>query len=203
MPVKLLITAFDAFGGEEDNISELLLRALPAELDGAELCKLTLPTVFGRAAELAIEAAEALRPDAIVCLGQAAARRAITPERVAINLMDAARPDNAGRQPCDEPIEPGGPAACFATLPVKAMTEAIRAEGVPAELSCTAGAYVCNSLMYAMLRYAARCEPEPMCGFIHLPRPSAALGQEALERGLLAALRAVGRRLNLSIGKMQ
>lgn len=189
--MKLLITAFDAFGGDEDNISQTVLEALPKRIGEAEVCKLLLPTVFGLAAERAIAAAEALRPDAIVCLGQAAGRQAITPERVAVNRMDASLPDNAGRQPCGEAIEPGGPAVCFSTLPNEAMAEAIRAEGVPAELSDSAGTFVCNSLLYAMLHWAARQGSVIPCGFVHLPRPDEAMDTEAIVRSLAAALRVV------------
>ena len=191
--MTILLTAFDAFGGDADNISECLLRALPDRLGDASLAKLLLPTVFGEAAARAVAAAERLRPDAIVCLGQAAGRRAVTPERVAINLMDASRPDNAGLEPHEEPIEPGGPAACFSTLPLRAMVEAVCAEGVPAQISNTAGTFVCNSLMYAMLRWTERNAPALPCGFVHLPRPDAGLSREDLQRGLCAALRVLAR----------
>ena len=191
--MKLLITAFDAFGGGENNISQMLLEALPERVGEVEVYKLLLPTVFGVAAERAVAAAEALQPDAIVCLGQAAARHAITPERVAVNRMDAALPDNAGRQPCGEAIEPGGPPVCFSSLPNEAMVNAIRAEGVPAALSDSAGTFVCNSLLYALLRWTARQGRKIPCGFVHLPRPDEALSTEALTRALAAALRVVVR----------
>lgn len=187
--MKLLVTAFDAFGGDTLNISQELLSALPDRLDGAELLRLVVPTVFGTAAERTLEAAERFQPDVLVCLGQAAGRRAITPERVAVNLMDASLPDNAGFQPVDEPIVPGGPAAYFSTLPVKAMAAAVREQGIPAEISNTAGTFVCNSLMYAVLHRYRGPEPAVRCGFMHLPCPSPELGRDALVRGVTAALR--------------
>lgn len=186
--MKLLITAFDAFGGDEDNISQTVLEALPARVGESEVCKLLLPTVFSLAAQRAIAAAEALEADAIVCLGQAAGRSAITPERVAVNRMDAALPDNAGRQPNGEPIEADGPEICFSTLPNETMVKAILAQGVPAALSDSAGTFVCNSLMYAMLRWTARQGRAIPCGFVHLPRPDASLDAKALTRALIAAL---------------
>lgn len=189
--MKLLLTAFDAFGGDGDNISQTVLGALPERVGEAEVCKLLLPTVFGLAAERAIAAAETLQPDAIVCLGQAAGRHAITPERVAVNIMDATLPDNAGRQPRGEPIETGGPAVCCSTLPNEAMAEAVRAAGVPAELSDSAGTFVCNSLLYAMLRWTARQGSAIPCGFVHLPRPDGSMDAQALTRALTAALRVV------------
>ena len=98
---------------------------------------------------------DAFRPDVVLCGGQAAGRSAVTPERVAINVDDARIPDNAGQQPVDTPIVPGGPAAYFATVPVKDMVLAIREAGVPSELSNSAGTYVCNHLLYQVLHHAA------------------------------------------------
>lgn len=191
--MKLLMTAFDAFGDDEDNISQTVLEALPEHVGEYDACKQLLPTVFGLAAERAVAAAEALQPDAIVCLGQAAGRHAVTPERLAVNRMDASQPDNAGYQPCGEAIEPGGPGVCFSTLPNEALVNAIRAEGVPAALSDSAGTFVCNSLLYAMLRWAARQGKAIPCGFVHLPRPDEALNAEAIARAVTAALRTVTR----------
>ena len=76
-------------------------------------------------------------------------------ERIAINVDDARIKDNAGQQPVDDRIAPDGPAAHFATLPVKAMVAAIRAAGVPAEVSNSAGTFVCNHLMYGVLHFIA------------------------------------------------
>ena len=187
----ILVTAFDPFGGAESNTSLEVLEALPDRIGPARLEKRVLPTVFGKAALLAEEAAEQLRPDALVCLGQAAGRKAVTPERVAVNLMDASGPDNEGNRPVDEPVVPGGPAAYFSTLPVKAMAAAIREAGIPAAVSYTAGTFVCNSLMYAMLHYAASRRPDLLCGFVHVPGPGDGLSREDLARGVAAALRAV------------
>lgn len=186
--MTILVTAFDPFGGAETNSSLEVLRALPERIGSAKLEKRILPTVFGLSARLAQEEAEQLRPDAVVCLGQAAGRKSITPERVAVNLMDADRPDNRGNQPVDEPVVPGGAAAYFSTLPVKAMAAAVREAGVPAAVSNTAGTFVCNSLMYAMLHYAAACRPDLPCGFVHVPGPGDGLNREDLTRGVAAAL---------------
>ena len=193
--MKILVTAFDPFGGAETNSSLEVLESLPERVGPAELEKLVLPTVFGEAARLAEAAAEKLRPEAVVCLGQAAGRKGITPERAALNLMDAERPDNAGNRPTDEPVVHGGPAAYFSTLPVKAMADAIRAAGVPAAVSSTAGTFVCNSLMYAMLHYAASRSPGLPCGFVHVPGPEDGLSREDMTRGVAAALAAVAESL--------
>ena len=193
--MKILLTAFDPFGGESTNASQEALEALPDRVSGGELTKLLLPTVFRAAGEQAIAAAERLGPDAVLSLGQAAGRRALTPERVAVNLMDARIPDNAGFQPADEPVVPGGPAAYFSTLPVKAMVRAMEAAGVPAQVSLSAGTFVCNSLMYTLLHWAALRAPEVRCGFLHLPL-TADLDRNAALRGLEAALEVLAGKLS-------
>ena len=198
--MKILLTAFEPFGGEIVNPSLEALARLPETVRSARLLRLTLPVVFGRSADLAIEAMAAEQPDAVLCLGQAGGRSGLTPERVAVNLQDATVPDNAGNQPRDCPVVPGGPAAYFSTLPVKAMTEAIRAAGVPVSLSLSAGAYVCNHLMYSVLHAAATRWPWMRCGFLHLPymhqqviaRPGVpSLSLDDMVRGLEAAITAI------------
>lgn len=164
---KLLISGFEAFGGETVNPSWEAVRSLPDEIGGYSLSKLLLPVVFERAAGLAIDAAEQLCPDAILCIGQAGGRAAITPELVAINLRHASIPDNEGARPVDEPIVMGGAAAYFSTLPVRKMAEAIKAAGLPSALSYSAGAYVCNDLLYSLLsRFDGT---QTRVGFIHIP----------------------------------
>ncbi len=194
--MKILVTAFDPFGGESVNAAQEALARLPERVAGAEIVKLTVPTVFGACVEPVIRAVEAHAPDAVLCLGQAAGRRALTPERAALNVDDARIPDNAGDQPTDQPIVPGGPAAYFATLPVKAMVRAIRAAGLPADVSNSAGTFVCNHLMYGLLHYLAETRPGTPGGFLHVP---AAAGQgdlfllppEDASRGVAAAITAI------------
>lgn len=200
--MKLLITAFEPFGGEAVNPAQLAADRLPAQIGPVELVRLTLPVEFGRSVELTAAAIARERPDAVLCLGQAGGRDALTPERVAINCDDARIPDNAGAQPVDRPVAADGPAAYFSTLPVKAMTAAIRAVGVPARLSNTAGTYVCNHLMYGVLHLLARRYPGVRGGFLHLPytqeqaaaqpRPTPGLPLETMVRGLEAAVAAIG-----------
>lgn len=189
----VLVTCFEPFGGEGRNASLEAVSRLPGTVDGLRLERLTLPVCFGLAAAMAGEAIGRLQPDAVLCVGQAAGRSALTPERVALNLADSAIPDNAGYQPVDAPILPEGPAACFSSLPVKAITACITAAGAPAAVSCSAGTYVCNDLFYRL-----RCAfPELPVGFLHVPalpeerreRPS--LPVEVTLRGLTAALRCI------------
>ena len=166
---KLLITGFDPFGGEPVNPAYEAVRLLPDVVAGIKLCKLEVPTEFVRSGAVLRDALAAERPDAVLCVGQAGGRAAITPEKVAINLMDGRIPDNAGYQPVDVPIRADGPAAYFATLPVKAMVQRMQDAGIPAAVSYTAGTYVCNSLMYTLLFLIDRKFPGVRGGFIHVP----------------------------------
>jgi pyroglutamyl-peptidase len=123
-------------------------------------------------------------------------------ERVAINVDDARVEDNAGSRPIDEPIAVTGPAAYFSTLPIKAMVQAIRAAGVPAEVSNSAGTFVCNHLMYGVLHYVASMAPATRAGFIHVPyseeqvldKPAiAAMSVTTMVRGVVAGIAAAVR----------
>ena len=150
---KLLLTAFTPFDGERINPALEAVKLVKDKIGNLEIVKLEVPTVFGKSIETVREAIEREKPDFVLSIGQAGGRAEITPERVAINLDDARIPDNEGNQPIDEPISPDGENAYFSTLPVKAMVEAIRKEGLPSSLSNSAGTYVCNHLMYGVLYF--------------------------------------------------
>ena len=193
---KLLITGFDPFGGASVNPAREAVMALPDVVGDYALTKLEIPTVFGMAAETVLQAAEILCPDVILCVGQAGGRAAITPEVVAINLREASIPDNAGNQPKNMPVVENAPTAYFSTLPVRAMTEGVKAAGIPCSLSYSAGVFVCNDLLYTLLHHYDGTDTR--VGFIHIPY----LPQQAKEgvaslplgeavRGLTAAIRAL------------
>lgn len=164
---KLLICGFMPFGGEDINPSWEAVKRLPSEISEYSLTKMQIPVVFGEAYREVLNMAEKIVPDAILCIGQAGGRSAITPELVGINLRYAKIPDNKGNQPLDEPIASEGKVAYFSTLPVRKMAEAIKSAGIPSELSYSAGAYVCNDLLYSLL---SRFEgTETRVAFIHVP----------------------------------
>ncbi len=172
-PPVALVTGFDAFDGDPLNPSGQVAQALHGRsLAGHAVVGAVLPTEFGRA----LPALEALldrhRPALVLCCGLAGGRAAVSFERVALNLQDARIPDNAGRQPVDLPVVPGAPAAYFATVPVKAMREALTRAGIPAEVSQTAGTFVCNHVFYGLMhRLATTGEGRAgrRGGFVHLP----------------------------------
>ena len=164
---KLLITGFDPFGGQTVNPSWLEVERLPDRIGDFAIYKKMIPTVFGTAAEAVLEEAEKVQPDVILCVGQAGGRDAVTPERIAVNIRDARIADNAGNQPKGEFVAKDGPAAYFATVPVEKMAEGIRQAGIPATVSNSAGAFVCNDVLYTLLYHYAGTAVK--AGFVHVP----------------------------------
>lgn len=170
--VNVLLTGFEPFDKDPVNPSWEVARALDGwECAGATVRAVQLPCVFGRAIERLDEALLAWQPTLVVSLGLAGGRVDITPERVAINMDDARIPDNGGQQPVDHAVVPGGPAAYFSTLPIKAIVRDLRAQGLPASVSNTAGTFVCNHIFYALMhRLARRGDPSrTRGGFVHVP----------------------------------
>ncbi|WP_346959753.1 pyroglutamyl-peptidase I [uncultured Arthrobacter sp.] len=166
----ILLTGFEPFGGESTNPSWTAARGAAAVLtaEGHEVAAVELPCVFGDAIRVLRAALAEHRPELVVCAGQAGGRSAVSLERIAINCDDARIPDNAGNTPVDEPVVPGAPAAYFSTLPVKAALAALGAAGIPAEVSQTAGTYVCNHVFYGLM-HALRDSPGVRGGFVHVP----------------------------------
>lgn len=187
---KILVTGFDPFGGATVNPSWQAVKALPAQIGDFAVHTLQIPTVFGKASEAVLEAAERLQPDVILCVGQAGGREAVTPERIGVNIRDARIADNAGNQPKGAMVAEDGPAAYFATVPVESMAQAIRDGGILATVSNSAGAFVCNDVLYSLLHHFAGTQVK--VGFIHVPylpeqgNPSMEL--EKITRALTAAI---------------
>lgn len=167
--MKILVTGFDPFGGESVNPAYEAVKLLPDVIGGAEIFKLEIPTVFSLSGPAVEEGIRKYQPDVVICVGQAGGRASISVEKVAINFVDARIPDNNGEQPLDEPLQVDGPAAYFATLPVKAMVQHVKEAGLPCYLSFTAGTYVCNSIMYNVLYMCEKRYPGIRAGFIHVP----------------------------------
>ncbi|MEW5835238.1 MAG: pyroglutamyl-peptidase I [Pseudomonadota bacterium] len=199
---RILLTGFDPFGGETVNPSWEAVSALHGRrVAGHRIVARQLPTEFAASLRALRRALREERPAIVLGVGQAGGRSRLSLERVAINVNDARIPDNAGAQPVDEPVVAGGPAAYFSTLPIKAMLAALREEGLPAEISNTAGTYVCNHIAYAMAHYTARLRGV-RSGFLHVPfAPDQAvkhahapsMSPEDVRRGLLIALRTAAR----------
>ena len=166
--MKIIVTGFDPFGGEKINPSIECVKALP-EVEGVELIRLELPTVFKESAKRLNEVINDVKPDAVLSVGQAGGRPGITMERIAINVDDARIPDNISQQPIDETIQTEGEAAYFTTLPIKRIVKAIREAGISAEVSNSAGTFVCNHIMYQSLFAATKADKPFKAGFMHIP----------------------------------
>ncbi len=162
----ILVTAFEAFGGETINPTERVLGMLPDETGGYGVRKILLPVEFGRAAEIAVSEYDRLKPAAAIMLGQAGGRSAISPETTARNLMNSSAPDNAGHTADHIRISESGPHKLKSTLPVDSIVDVLSAKGIPCEISDDAGTFVCNDLFYRMLEHAGGEVP---AGFIHVP----------------------------------
>ncbi|AZS70494.1 pyroglutamyl-peptidase I [Streptomyces lydicus] len=167
---RVLLTGFAPFDGESTNPSWQAVRAAAdAPPAGVEVSAVELPCIYGASIAVLRAAIEETRPEIVVCVGQAGGRPDITVERVALNVDDARIPDASGAEPIDEAIVPGGPAAYFSTLPIKACVEAVRAAGLPASVSNTAGTFVCNHVFYGLAHLIATELPDVRGGFVHVP----------------------------------
>ena len=166
--LRILVTGFEPFGGQSLNPSWEVARALHGiALDGAQVTAVQLPCVFAQALPALQHALAQHRPDIALALGQAEGRCDFSVERVAINVMDARIPDNAGEQPIDVPVIAEGPAAYFSTLPIKSLVAGLKAAGFAASVSQTAGTFVCNQVFYALQHTLAGQGVHS--GFVHLP----------------------------------
>ncbi len=166
---SILLTGFAPFAGETVNPSWQAIRGLDDQvIDGYHVTAVELPCEFDASLPALWHAVRATDPRIAIATGLAGGRAGISLERVAINLIDARIPDNAGAQPVDVPVLRTGAAAFFATLPLKATLLELRRAGIPAQLSQTAGTYVCNQVFYALM-HALRRRRNTRAGFIHVP----------------------------------
>ena len=168
---RILLTGFEPFGGESTNPSQQAVQRLATgpTPENVQLVGVSLPVMFGTAIEVMTAAVHEHEPDIVICVGEAGGRVAVTPERFAINLDHAPFPDNAGRQPIEQTITTDGPVAYRSTLPVTDMVQAMRAAGIPAAPSSSAGNYVCNNVFYGLMHLIATTRPQLVGGFVHVP----------------------------------
>lgn len=200
---KLLMTGFDAFGGESVNPASRAVERLEGKKIGdIEIITKEIPTVFGKAAEVTREEIDRVEPDIVINVGQSGGIHAMRIERLAVNIDDARIKDNEGNQPSDEPIAPGGPLAYWATIPVKDIVARLEDKGIPAFVSYTAGTFVCNHVFYATTHYVKENDLPIQVGFIHVPflpeqvvdkkpYPVPSMSEETIARALEVAVEAI------------
>ncbi|MDQ0256558.1 pyroglutamyl-peptidase [Evansella vedderi] len=174
MKKKILLSGFEAFGGLSTNPTmDIIARTRDWELPNVELHTIILPVVYDECADLLIKEIDKHNPDVVISLGVAVGRAAITPERIGINIQDTAGEgksgDNRGFHPKDKPIDETGPVGLFSTLPIRKITEDLLEKGIPAQISNSAGTYICNNTLYSILHYIKRNELSIKAGFIHVP----------------------------------
>lgn len=168
--MNLVLAGFEPFDGSPINPSDQIANTLSGQtISGLKVCACTLPVDAVRCPATLLAALQSHNPVAVICLGEAAGRYLVSIERVAINLQDYRIPDNTGNRVEDQPIVPSGPAAFFSTLPVREILIALHAAGIPAELSLSAGAYLCNHVFYSLLYTLSTQSLALPAGFIHLP----------------------------------
>ena len=177
--MKALVTGFEPFGGDRVNASLEAVRRLPPRVGELEIEMAELPTSYARSLAALEDAIVRSDPATVLCVGQAGDRPAICVERVAVNLQDARIPDNDGARPVDVPIVAGAPAAYLATLPVRAAVAALRAQELPAQVSMSAGTFVCNHVFYGLMRLADARRHVFRAGFLHVPALSGQAGDGA------------------------
>ncbi|MFY0545644.1 pyroglutamyl-peptidase I [Brevibacillus sp. H7] len=172
--MKILVSGFEPFSNYPVNPTGELIASLAGfALEGVEIITVLLPVNYDECVELIVEQMDRHRPDVVICNGLYAGRTTISVERVAINIKDTVAeepiPDNKGRKPRDEKIDPHGPDGLFATLPVRAIVNRLLEQHIPATISNTAGTYICNNTMYGVLRYIQQKQLSAWAGFIHYP----------------------------------
>jgi pyroglutamyl-peptidase len=173
--LRVLVTGFEPFNNAKLNPSEELVRQLKSDdVEGAHIITAVLPVVYSKAAEELLLLVEEHKPDAVVCFGQAEGRKAITPERFAVNLDDASIADNSGSIRIDRKIHEDAETAYESTLPVKELVATMQATGVPAAVSLSAGSFVCNHIFFELQH--ARRSSQVRSGFVHVPLMSEQAG---------------------------
>ena len=165
---RVLISGFEPFGGSNFNSSQLVVEAISKEsFTGLELFTVILPVEFGKAADVLLSKVKEIDPEIIITFGQAEGRKALTPEKIAINLDSARIPDNAGELRVNKVIIEKGADGYFSTLPIEKMVKAVKECGLESEVSLSAGAFLCNHIFYHLQHKLL--ESGVKSGFVHLP----------------------------------
>jgi pyroglutamyl-peptidase len=187
----VLLTGFGPFDGADRNPARDAVRLVASGWDRPErLVTAELPVTWAGVGPELLEHIAACGPDLIVGVGLAGGRESVSLERLAVNLRDARIPDTDGVQPGEGPVVDGAPTALWATLPVKATVARLAAEGLPAELSMTAGTYLCNAMFFHAALWASE-RPGRRAGFVHVPWDRSGPGPDGVGMALTEIARAV------------
>lgn len=168
--MRILLTGFEPFGSNKMNASWETVNAVAEQgVPGVDIFARQIPISYKRAKTFITDLIYEIKPDAIIMTGQAAGRKKITIERIAVNLMDARTPDNDGWQPVDLPIKENGEFGYLTNMPIKELRARLIENGIPAKISNSAGLFVCNTILYEVFRLCHTTRPNLIAGFIHIP----------------------------------
>lgn len=172
--MKVLISGFEPYGEMSVNPTQQIAeKAGGLGLEGVVVHTILLPVNYDECVERLVEEIDRLSPEAVICCGLYPGRTAVTPERVGLNVKDTMVEDpiadNRGNKPVDEPVTPEGPDALFSLLPYRRIVRELRAAGVPAFVSNTAGTYICNNTLYGVVDHVIKKHPGTLAGFVHFP----------------------------------
>lgn len=195
--IRILVTGFEPFGGEAVNPSWEAVKLLSGWAADTAVSRLLVPTAYEGSIAAVTAACDRLAPQIVLMTGQAGGRCGLSFERIGVNLDEASIPDNAGVCRNGTPIFSGGPAACFSTLPLHRLVQQLQKDGIPAEISNSAGFFVCNHLLYGVLQHIEADRLNIRAGFVHVPFLP---GQAASRAGTPSmALEVMVRGLNLTV----
>jgi pyroglutamyl-peptidase len=181
--MNIILTGFEPFNGSTTNPSAEVIKNFPVDsFSGHNLILEILPVDREKAVAWLRKSIQETHPEIIILLGEATNRPVVSIEKVAINWMDFRIADNSGIQVRDQAVVGDGPAAFFSTLPVNLIYSQLKTAQIPAEISLSAGAYLCNQVFYSSLYYLSLAENKSLCGFIHLP----SLPEQVVEKNLNA-----------------
>ena len=194
--MKILITGFDPFDKDTINPSWEIVKSLPPVIEDVQIIKSEIPTVFIESRLKLIELMDRHSPDVVIAVGQAGGRDVISVERVAINIDDARIADNRGNRPIDDAIFADGDNAYFSNLPVKAIVRDLQSRKIPANLSNSAGTFVCNHIMYSLLYHIHKNNLSVRGGFVHVPylpeqvagKDLPSMSSELIRKALISAI---------------
>ena len=177
--MRFLLTGFAPFGASKINPSYEAVKRIPEHLGAHTVIRAELPVEYDRCGGVLLSLIREHDPDCVLCVGQAAGRDGISLENIAVNVKASASPDNAGISFSGEKIIPDGAESLQVRLPLRELCTLLTEADIRAKISYSAGTYVCNNLLYHLLRYAEAEDPALLCGFIHIPADESQKGDFA------------------------
>jgi pyroglutamyl-peptidase len=167
--MRVLITGFGAFPGARTNPTIEIVKRLAGSRRlrrlGIIVSGRIFPVVYGDIERRLQQALEQIRPQAIIHLGLAGRRKALSIEARALNRIGQLRPDAVRRVSGSRTIAENAAHVLRSRWPLAKLRSAMGSTGAPTEISIDAGDYLCNQLLYSTLS-----STDLAAGFIHVPK---------------------------------